>query len=82
MFVLSDQSLLALCQKSKNTYKVENPKSLISIIMFCHTHVWPSNSVQMALCIYKLSLFSMHLYHCGKNLDIYVIVVNRSSNLS
>ena len=28
------------------------------------------------------SLFFMRSYHCGKNLDIYVIVVNRSSTLS
>ena len=37
--------------------------------------------LRIALCIYKLSLFFLHLYHCGKNLDIYVTVVNRSSNL-
>ena len=36
----------------------------------------------MALCIYKYSLFPMHSYLCGRNLDIYVTVVNRSSNLS
>ena len=42
----------------------------------------PCTFVQMALCIYERSLFSMYSYHCGKNLDIYMIVVNRSSNLS
>ena len=36
----------------------------------------------MALCIYELSLFPMHSYHCGRNLQIYVTVVNRSSILS
>ena len=35
----------------------------------------------MALCIYECSLFPMHLYHCGRTLDIYVTVVNRSSTL-
>ena len=44
--------------------------------------VWPCTFVLMAMCIYKHSLFFMHSYHFGKNLDIYVIVVNRSSNLS
>ena len=33
------------------------------------------------LCIYECNLFPMHSYHCGRNLDICVIVVNRSSNL-
>ena len=73
---------LFLCQKSKNTQKVEKPKSLIGIIVFRHKHVLSCTSVLMALCIYKHSLFFMHSYHCGKNLDIYVTVVNRSSNLS
>ena len=76
------QSLLVFCQKSKNKWKVENPKSLISIVVYCHKHVLPCTFVLIALCIYENSLFFMHSYHCGKNLDIYVIVANRSSNLS
>ena len=36
----------------------------------------------MALCIYEHSLFPMHLYPYGRTLDIYVTIVNRSSNLS
>ena len=70
-----------LCQKSKNIQKVENPKSLIDIIVSCHKHILPCTFVLMPLCIYKRSLFRMHSYHCGRNLDICVIVVNRSSNL-
>ena len=69
-------------KKSKNTLKVENPKSLISIIVYCHKHILPCTFVLMALCIYERSLFFMHSYHCGKNLDSYVTVVNRFSNLS
>ena len=42
----------------------------------------PCTFVLMAVCIYERSLFPMHLYYCGRTLDIYVIVVNRSSNLS
>ena len=34
--------------------------------------VLPCTFVQMTLCIYELSLFFMHLYLCGKNLDIFV----------
>ena len=71
-----------LCQNSKNTQKVENPKSLIDIIVFCLQHILPCTFVQMALCIYERSVSPMHSYHYGRNLDIYVIVVNRSSNLS
>ena len=37
-----------------------------------HMWVWPCTFVQMALCIYELSLFFLHLYLCGKNLDIFV----------
>ena len=81
--VAFDQYFLAFsCQKSKNTKKVKNPKSLINIFVFCLKHILPCTFVLMVLCIYKLNLFSMHLYHCGRNLDFYVIVVNRSSNLS
>ena len=72
-----------LCVKIPKTHKkVENPKCLIGIVVFCHKHFLPCTFVQMALCIYECNLFSMHSYHCGKNLEIYVIVVNRSSNLS
>ena len=70
-----------LWQNSKNTQKVENPKSLIDIIVFCHKHILPCTFVLLALCIYERSLFPIHSYHYGRNLDIYVIVVNRSSNL-
>ena len=47
-------------------------------------HMWvlPCTFVQMTLCIYELSLFFMHLYLCGRNLETYVTVVNRSSILS
>ena len=73
---------LLLWQKSKNTYKVENLKSLINIIVRCHKHILPCTFVLMALCIYERSLFFLHSYHYGKTLDIYVTIVNRSSNLS
>ena len=79
---LFDQSLLVFVSKIQKHIKVENPKSLIGIIVFCHTHVLPCTFVQMALWIYKHSLLSMHSYHFGKNLHIYVTVVNRSLNLS
>ena len=31
-----------------------------------------STFIEMALYIYELSLLCMHIYLCGKNLDIYV----------
>ena len=73
---------LLLCQKSKNTSKVENPKCLINFFVFCLKHILSCTFVLMVLCIYERSLFLMHSYHCGRNLDFYVIVVNRSLNLS
>ena len=42
----------------------------------------PCTFVLMALCIYEHSLFLMHLYPCGRTLNIYATVINRSSNLS
>ena len=50
--------------------------------MFCHKHVLPCTFTQMALYIHKRSLSFMHSCYCGKNLDIYVTIVNRFSNLS
>ena len=71
-----------LCLKSKKHIKSGKSKSLIDIIVYCHKHVLPCTFVLMGLCIYERSFFFMHSYQCGKNLDIYVIVVNISSNLS
>ena len=76
------QFLLSFVSKIKKYIKSRKSKSLIGIIVFYHTHVLPCTFIQMALCIYECSLFSMHSYHYGKSLDIYVIVVNKSSNLS
>ena len=76
------QSLFVFVSKIQKHIKVENPKSLIDIIVYCHKHVLPCTFVLMALCIYEHSLFFMYSYHCGKNLDIYETIVNRSSNLS
>ena len=55
---------------------------MIGIIVYCHKHILPCTFVLMTLCIWECSLFFLHSYHCGKTLDIYVTVVNRSSNLS
>ena len=50
--------------------------------MFYHKHILPCTFVLMALCICEHSLFPMHSYLYGRNLDIYVTFVNRFSNLS
>ena len=80
--VIFYQSLFVFVSKIRKHIKSRKSKSLIGIIVFCHTHVLPCTFVKMALCIYERSLFFMHSYHCGKNLDIYVTIVNRSSTLS
>ena len=71
-----------VCVKIQKHIKSRKSKNLINIVEFCHKHVLPCTFVLMALCIYEHNLYPMHLYYCGRNLDIYVIVVNRSSNLS
>ena len=49
--------------KSKKFKKFDR-KCLSTYLMW----VLPCTAIQMALCIYELSLFFMHLYLCGKNL--------------
>ena len=74
---------LLVCQKSKNHIKSRKSKKFDRHCwVFVSKYVLPCTFVQMALCIYEHSLFPMHSYHCRRNLDIYVTVVNRSSNLS
>ena len=69
--------------KNPKTYKkIENQKVLSTLLSFVSKHVLLCTFVLMALCIYECSLFPMHLYHCGRTLNIYVTVINRSSNLS
>ena len=77
-----DKSLLAFVSKIQKHIKSRKSKKFDRHYYVLHTHVLPCTFVQMALCIYERSLFFMLSYHYGKNLDIYVIVVNRSSNLS
>ena len=67
-------------QKTHKKYKIQKVWS--TLLSFVLKYVFPCTFVQMALCIYDHSLFSMHLYHCGRNFENYVTVVNRSSTLS
>ena len=66
----------------KTHKKFENQKVWSTLLCFVLKHVLPCTFLLMALCIYERSLFPMHLYYCGRTLDIYVTVVNGSSNLS
>ena len=62
-----------VCVKFQNHIKSEKFKKFDRIFLSTyHMWVWPCTFVQMALCIYKLSLLILHLYLCGKNLDIFV----------
>ena len=70
---------------SKNSKNHKNWKIFKNFDRLCyvyHMWVWPSTFVLIAYCIYELSLLCMHIYLCGRNLEICVIVVNRSSSLS
>ena len=59
--------------KIQNHIKSENFKKFDRICLSTY-HMWalPCTFVHMALCIHELNLFFMHIYLCGKNLDIYV----------
>ena len=72
-----------MCQKSKNHIKSRKSKKFDQHCWVLSQNMFLSCTfVQMALCLYDYSLFPMHLYHCGRNIEIYVTVVNRSSTLS
>ena len=79
-----NQTFLAffLSKIQKHIKKIENQKVWSTLLSFVSKHVLLYTFVLMVLCIYERSLFAMHLYHCGRILNIYVTVVNRSSNLS
>ena len=66
--------------KNSKTHKKEKIQKVWSTLLsFVSKYVLPCTFMQMALCIYEHSLFPMHSYHCGRNFEIYVTVVNRSS---
>ena len=76
-------AFIIFCVKNPKTHKkLKNQKVWSTLLNFVSKHVLPCTFVLMALCIYEHSLFPMHSYHCGKNFEIYVTVVNRSSTLS
>ena len=68
--------LLCLCfvwVKIQNHIKSEIFKKFDRICLSTY-HMWvlPCTFVLMALCIYKFTLFFMHLYLCGKKFNIFV----------
>ena len=65
--------------KSRKSKKFDRHYYVLSQAFFA---LYLCTFVQMALCICERSLFPLHSYLYGRNLDIYVTVVNRSSNLS
>ena len=73
-FFLSYFYVLVLCEKKiQNQIKSEKFKKFDRICLStCLIWVWTCTFVHMVLCIYELSLFFLHLYLCGKNLDIFV----------
>ena len=78
-----DQSFLVFMLKIQKRIKIEKPKKVVwhrcvlsqNIFFLVPLYKWP--------CAFKSVACSLSTpYLCGRNLDIYVIVVNRSSNLS
>ena len=78
--VAFDQSFLAFVSKIQKHIKSRKSKKFDR--HYCVLSQAYCTFVLMILCIYKHSLFPMHSYYCGRNLDFYVIIINRSSNLS
>ena len=80
--ILSYQSFCFLCQKSKKHIKIENQKACLTLLSFCLKTCFALYLCANGFVHFRTLLVFMHPYHCGKNLEIFVIVVNRSSNLS
>ena len=81
--VVLDQSFPSCVSKIQKLIKSGKSKKVwLTLLSFVSKYVLRCTFVQMVLCIYKHNLFPMHSYHCGRNFEIYVTVVNRSSTLS
>ena len=81
--ILSYQSFcFFLCQKSKKHIKIENQKACLTLLSFCLKTCFALYLCANGLVHFRTLLVFMHVYLCGRNLEIFVIVVNRSSNLS
>ena len=71
--------LVSKIQKSHK--KLENQKIWLTLLSFCLKTYFALYLCANGFVHYRALLVSMHSYHCGRNLEIYVIIVNRSSNL-
>ena len=66
--------------KTHKNWKIKKFNQLcwvLSLSMFCLVPLY-----QWLCASTSIACLSMHSYHCGRNLEIYVTVVNRSSTLS
>ena len=82
LMLLLTNLFLLMCQKSKNHIKSRKSKSLIDIVEFCLKTCFASYLCANGFVHLRAWLVSLHSYHCERNLEIYVTIVNRSSNLS
>ena len=73
-------AFMSKIQKHIKSWKIKRFDQLcwvFSISKFCLVPLY-----QWLCASTSIACFSMHSYHCGRNLEIYVTVVNRSSTLS
>ena len=78
-----DQSFIALYVKNPKTYKNYKIQKVWSIsLSFVLKHIFPCTFVKWPCAFTSVACSLYTPYLCGRNLDIYVTVVNRSSNLS
>ena len=81
IFVLSI-FLFLVSKIQKSHKKLENQKAWLTLLSLCLKTCFALYLCANGFVHFRALLVFMHSYHCGKNLEIYVIVVNRSSNLS
>ena len=80
LFFINLFLLVSKIQKSHK--KLENQKVWLTLLSFCLKTCFALYLCANGFVHFRVLLVFMHSYYCGKNLEIYVIVVNRSSNFS
>ena len=80
LFLINLFLLVSKIQKSHK--KLENQKVWLTLLRFCLKTCFVLYLCANGFVHFRALLVSLLSYHCGRNLEIYVIVVNRTSILS
>ena len=82
LFLFFINLFLLVSKFQKSHKKLENQKVWLTLLSFCLKTCFALYLCANGFMHYRALLVSLHSYLWGRNLEIYVIVVNRSSTLS